>query len=84
MPLQEHPDQAISRTDPDNDVAWMIGVLSPSAADVPAVPTPPFSLDYASALELEHDLPSSSFRLQFLRAWIAAGECRPAEVAGHA
>ena len=84
MPHQVHPDLAISSTQPDNDVAWMCLVLSPSLAARPPLPAPPISLDDGSALTIDADLPPSSFRLQFLRAWIAARDGRPAEAPGHA
>lgn len=84
MPLARHPALAISCTEPDNDVAWMNVVLSPSVADEPACPATPFSLDESSALTIAPDLPPSSFRLQFLRAWIAARDELTAEAPGHA
>ena len=84
MLLQEHPDCAITSTERDNDVVWMNDVLSPTAADEPSHPAPAFSLDDGSALAIDPDLPPSSFRIQFLRAWIAARQRHPAEVAGHA
>jgi hypothetical protein len=84
MPVPSHPDLAILVTEPDYDVAWMSLVLSPSAADERSLPVPAFSLDDASAHGVEPDLPTSSFRLQFLRAWIAARDGRPAEAPGHA
>ena len=84
MPVQAHSNRSFSCVESDNDVAWMSVVLSPPAADVPLLPAASSSLDDTSALELEPELPASSFRLQFLRAWIAARGGRPAEVAGHA
>ncbi len=84
MPLAQHPDFAISCTEPDNDVFRMNVVLSPPTADGPALHAPRFSPSDGLALELDRELPPSSFRLQFLRAWIAARGGRPAEVAGHA
>jgi hypothetical protein len=84
MPLQEHPEHANSSTEPNNDVAWMNAVLSPSAADVPSLPAPPFSPADGPPLAIDPDLPPSSFRLQFLRAWTAAISDRSAKVAGHA
>lgn len=84
MPLQEHPDHTISRAEPGNDVAWMDEVLSPCAADAALRPALPVSLDDTSALTIDSDLPPSSFRLRFLRAWIAARDSRAAEVPGHA
>ena len=84
MPTQEYPDLAISSTEPDNDLAWMNAVLSPSGADAPSRSATPFPLDDGSTLVLDSDLPPSSFRLQFLRAWIAARDSHPAEAAGHA
>ena len=82
MPLQEHPDLAIPRTDPDNDVACMSLVLSPSVAAGPPLSAPPFSQQDGSAPGTEPA--ASSFRLQMLRAWIAARGNRKDEVAGHA
>lgn len=84
MPLQKHPGLAIPLTEPYNDVAWMSAVLSPSVADAPPRLATHFSLDDAPAHLIGSDLPPSSFRLQFLRAWIAARESRPAEATGHA
>lgn len=84
MPHQEHPDRAISSTNPDNDLAWMNAVLSPSATHAPSRPRPPCRMDDGSALKLDPDLPASSFRLQFLRAWIAARGSRTSEATSHA
>lgn len=84
MPHQEHPDLAFSSTQPDNDVAWMNVVLSASAANIPPLPAPSFTLDDGSAHAVEPEVPASSFRLQFLRVWIAARGGHPAEVADHA
>lgn len=84
MPLAQHLALAIPRTEPDNDVACLSAVLTPPSAKVPSVPVHPFSLDDASALEPEPELPVSSFRLQILHSWIAARGGRPAEAPGHA
>lgn len=84
MPFQQLPYLAITCSEPHNDVAWMNAVLSPSEADANSRPAPPFTLADRPALELDPDLPPTSFRLQFLRAWIAAREGRPAEAPGHA
>lgn len=84
MPLQEHPDHTISRAEPGNDVAWMDEVLSPCAADAALRPALPVSLDDTLALTIDPDLPPSSLRLQFLRAWIAARESHPSKALDHA
>lgn len=84
MPLAQHPYLAVTRTVPDNDVAWMNDVLSPSAADRPVLAPPPFAVVDGLALELDPDLPPFSFRLQFLRAWIAASGDHPTKAPGHA
>lgn len=84
MPLEEHPDHAIASAEPDTDQTWMDAVLSPSVANAPSSSATPFSLDDSSALAIETDIPASSLRLQFLRAWIAARGGRPDEAHGHA
>ncbi len=84
MPAQEYPDIALSSTEPDNDLAWMNAVLSPSGADASSRSATAFPLDEGSALAIAPDLPPSSYRLQFLRAWIAARGGRLAEAPGHA
>lgn len=84
MPVQEHPDQAFSFTEPDTDVAWMNLILSPSVADLPAVRSPALTIGDDLAHAIDSDLPPSSFRLQFLRAWIAARDSHPSKAPGHA
>ena len=84
MPVQDSLDHAISSTEPDHGVAWITAVLSPDVANVPSLRAPPSTLADDLAHGVETELPASSFRLQFLRAWIAARGGRPAEVAGHA
>ncbi len=84
MPVQEHPDQVFSFTESHNDVAWMNLVLSPPSADVPSLGVLPVIVIASPAFEPELDLPASSFRLQILRAWIAASGSCPARAPGHA
>ena len=84
MPTQEYPDIAITSTEAGNDFAWMNAVLSPSGVDAPSRSPTAFPLDDASALTVDPDLPPSSFRLQFLRAWIAARDSHSSKAPGHA
>ena len=84
MPLHPHPDHAISFTEPDNDVAWMSLVLSQSEPGVPLLPPARSCRGDRLAQAIEAELPSQSFRLQILHAWMTARGGCPAEVAGHA
>ena len=84
MPLQPHPDHAISFIEPNNDVAWMSWVLSQSGLDEPPLTSARGWLDDHLAQAVEAELPRLSFRLQILRAWTAANGGRGAEAAGHA
>jgi hypothetical protein len=84
MPVQVYPDLAISSTEPDNDVAWMMLVLSPSPISMTSHTAPCFPLDYGAGHPVEPERPATSFRLQILRAWHAVCGGDPAEAPGHA
>jgi ATP/maltotriose-dependent transcriptional regulator MalT len=84
MPPHPHPDHALSFAAPHDDAAWMRSILSQSETDLLPISQPRCSQHDDLMRAIEADLPSSSFRLQVLRAWAAASAGGDAEAAGHA